>query len=72
LAAADLGLDMIALSHAEGVKVDAWTHKMENAKQGFTAAEGQAFAHLLALKPDQITTDEPHATEAAWAQWSVQ
>ncbi len=72
LAAADLGLDMIALSHAEGVKVDAWTHKMENATQGFTAAEGQAFARLLALKPDQITTDEPHATEAAWAKWSAQ
>lgn len=72
LTAADLGLDIIALSRAEGVKVDAWTHKFANPSAGFSEAEGQAFAKLLALKPDQITTDEPVATEAAWAKWSAQ
>ena len=71
LSAANLGLDMIALSHAEGVKIDAWTHHMENPSTGFSPAEGAEFAKLLALKPDQITTDEPIATEAAWAAWSA-
>lgn len=69
LSAADLGLDMVALAHAEGVKIDAWTHRMQNPSVGFTPAEGEDFAKLLALKPDQITTDEPIATEAAWAAW---
>ena len=69
LSAAHLGLDMIALSHAEGVTVDAWTHKMANPQAGFSVPEGETFSTLLALKPDQITTDEPVATEAAWANW---
>jgi glycerophosphoryl diester phosphodiesterase len=71
LSAADLGLDMIALAHTEGVKVDAWTHHMQNPSAGFNPAEGQDFAKLLALKPDQITTDEPIATQAAWTAWST-
>jgi hypothetical protein len=65
--AARQGLDMVALSHAEGVSVDAWTHKMAAPTQGFSAAEWVEFAALMALRPDQITTDEPVATEAAWA-----
>lgn len=66
LAAAGMGLDMIALAHAEGVAVDAWTHRMASAADGFRDAEWADFAALLALRPDQITTDEPVATEVAW------
>ena len=64
--AARQGLDMVALAHAEGVQVDAWTHKMASPAQGFSDAEWQEFIALMALQPDQITTDEPRATEAAW------
>ncbi len=66
LATARQGLDMVALAHAEGVQVDAWTHKMASPAQGFTDAEWIEFSALMALRPDQITTDEPVATEAAW------
>ncbi len=66
VAAARVGLDMVALAHAEGVAVDAWTHKMATPTQGFSPSEAVEFAALMALKPDQITTDEPVATEAAW------
>lgn len=66
LTAAELGLDMIALAHAEGVAVDAWTHAMAQPAAGFSDPEWLAFSNLLALKPDQITTDEPVATQAAW------
>lgn len=65
--AAAQGLNMIGLAHAEGVQVDAWTHKMAQPAQGFSDAEWDRFAALLALRPDQITTDEPVATEAAFA-----
>ena len=65
--AARAGLDMVALAHAEGVKVDAWTHHMAHPQRGFTGPERAEFAELMALRPDQITTDEPVATEAAWA-----
>ncbi len=65
VAAARQGLDMIALAHAEGVEVDAWTHALIDPVMGFSDAEWVEFAALLALKPDQITTDEPVATEAA-------
>lgn len=60
------GLDMVALARAEGVQVDAWTHKMAAPAQGFSEAEWGEFAALMALRPDQITTDEPVATEAAF------
>lgn len=63
---ARLGLDMIALAHAEGVAVDAWTHGIADPSKDFSPAEWVEFAELLALKPDQITTDNPVATEAAW------
>ena len=65
--AARHGLDMVALARAEGVQVDAWTHKISAPLDGFSEAEGREFAALMALRPDQITTDEPVATEAAWA-----
>jgi glycerophosphoryl diester phosphodiesterase len=66
LSAAQMGLDMIAMAHAEGVLVDAWTHAMATPSQGFSDAEWTAFSDLVALKPDQITTDSPLATEAAF------
>lgn len=64
--AARQGLDMVALAQAEGVQVDAWTHCLKSPATGFAEAEGREFAALMALKPDQITTDEAVATEAAW------
>ncbi len=66
LTAARLGLDMVALAHAEGVMVDAWTHQMADPARGFSDPEWVEFSALVALKPDQITTDEAVATEAAW------
>lgn len=66
LAAQAQGLDMVAMAHDEGVLVDAWTHKFASPKSGFSDAEWHEFAALLTLRPDQITTDEPVATEAAY------
>lgn len=60
------GLDLIALSQAEGVAVDAWTHSLSAPALGFTTTEWPRFRALMALGPDQITTDESIATEAAW------
>lgn len=59
------GLDLVALCHAEGVKVDAWTFTIAD-PAGFSDAEWGQFSALMALGPDQITTDEAIATEAAW------
>jgi glycerophosphoryl diester phosphodiesterase len=59
------GLDLVALCHAEGVKVDAWTYTLAD-PAGFSDAEWGQFSALMALGPDQITTDEAIATEAAW------
>lgn len=64
--AARLGLDMVALAHGEGVEVDAWTHQLARPSEGFSGTERAEFQTLMALGPDQITTDEPVATEAAW------
>jgi glycerophosphoryl diester phosphodiesterase len=64
--ASRMGFDMVALAHAHGVQVDAWTHRMTDPAQGFAAPEWVEFAALMALQPDQITTDEPVATEAAY------
>jgi glycerophosphoryl diester phosphodiesterase len=66
LALAVQGLDLVALAQAEGVAVDAWTHRLTQPDMGFTEAEWPAFRALMALGPDQITTDEAVATEAAW------
>jgi glycerophosphoryl diester phosphodiesterase len=59
------GLDLVALCHAEGVKVDVWTYTLAD-PAGFSDAEWDQFWALMALGPDQITTDEAVATEAAW------
>ena len=67
LVTAERGLDLVALARAEGVAVDAWTHAMADPEAGFSDREWAQFQALLALSPDQITTDAPLATEAAWA-----
>jgi glycerophosphoryl diester phosphodiesterase len=66
LKAATDGLDLIGLCHAEGKLVDAWTFTLNNPGQGFSDQEWRDFSALLALKPDQITTDEAPATERAY------
>ncbi|MDP1730296.1 MAG: glycerophosphodiester phosphodiesterase family protein [Devosia sp.] len=66
LGAATEGLDLIGLCHAEGKLVDAWTFTLEDPERGFTDEEWLDFSALLALKPDQITTDEAPATERAY------
>ncbi len=60
------GLDLIALCQAEGRKVDAWTFTLKSPATGFDEAEWHAFSALMALNPDQITTDEAPATERAY------
>jgi hypothetical protein len=60
------GIDLIAIAHEHGVKVDAWTFTLEDPVGGFSDAEWAAFGALMALKPDQVTTDEAPATERAW------
>jgi glycerophosphoryl diester phosphodiesterase len=66
LKAAGDGLDLIALAHDVGKRVDAWTYNMKAPSAGFSPSEAQEFSALMALKPDQITTDEAPATERAW------
>jgi glycerophosphoryl diester phosphodiesterase len=67
LQAAKDGLDLIGLCHDAGRLVDAWTFNLKDPDAGFDEAEARSFSALMALKPDQITTDEPVATERAWA-----
>ncbi|WP_117191771.1 glycerophosphodiester phosphodiesterase [Rhizobium terrae] len=67
LQAAVGGLDLIGLCHDAGRLVDAWTFNLANPDRGFDADESRDFSALMALKPDQITTDESVATERAWA-----
>ncbi|MBA1345532.1 glycerophosphodiester phosphodiesterase family protein [Rhizobium sp. WYCCWR 11146] len=66
LDAANAGLDMIALCRDEGKRVDAWTFTLKDPEAGFSEEEWQSFSALMALTPDQITTDEAPATERAW------
>lgn len=66
LGAAKEGLDLIGLCHSEGKLVDTWTFTLKSPDQGFSDQEWQDFSALLALKPDQITTDEAPATELAY------
>lgn len=66
LKAAEDGLDLIALCHGEGKKVDVWTFTLNDPVNGFSDAEWRNFSALMALAPDQITTDEASATELAW------
>ena len=68
LAASKEGIDLVALAHEHGVKVDAWTFTLEDPSRGFSDAEWAAFGALMALKPDQISTDEAIATEHAWRE----
>ena len=71
LQAAKDGLDLIGLCHDADRLVDAWTFNLKNPDAGFDEAEARSFSALMALKPDQITTDEPVATERAWAAISA-
>jgi glycerophosphoryl diester phosphodiesterase len=66
LDAAKAGSDLIALCHGEGKGVDAWTYTLKQPDSGFSDAEWQDFSALMALKPDQVTTDEPIAMQRAW------
>lgn len=65
-AARQRGCDLVALCRAEGVRVDAWTFTPARPALGFSAAEWADFRELIAQRPDQITTDESRATEAAY------
>lgn len=67
LAAARAGLDLIAACHDRGKTVDAWTYNLQDRSNGFSDVEWTQFRSLMALKPDQITTDEAPATERSWA-----
>lgn len=60
------GLDLVALCHAKGKQVDAWTYTPQSVGSGLSDAEMAQFLALIALKPDQITTDEAVALEKAW------
>lgn len=60
------GLDMVALCHAEGRQVDAWTFTPRDLGTGLTGVEREHLLAIVALKPDQITTDEAVALERAW------
>ncbi|WP_105437947.1 glycerophosphodiester phosphodiesterase [Neorhizobium sp. T25_13] len=71
LQAAKDGLDLIGLCHDADRLVDAWTFNLKNPDAGFDEAEARSFSALMELKPDQITTDEPVATERAWAAISA-
>ncbi|WP_454856873.1 glycerophosphodiester phosphodiesterase [Rhizobium binxianense] len=66
LDAAAKGLDLVALCHGEGKLVDAWTYTLADPDKGFSEAEWADFSALMALKPDQVTTDEALAMERAW------
>ncbi|ARO33842.1 glycerophosphoryl diester phosphodiesterase protein (plasmid) [Rhizobium sp. NXC14] len=66
LDAAEDGFDLIGLCRDEGKRVDAWTFTLKDPEAGFSDAEWRNFSALMALKPDQITTDEAPATERAW------
>jgi glycerophosphoryl diester phosphodiesterase len=60
------GLDLISLCQSEGRRVDAWTFTLKRPDIGFDNEEWANFQALMALKPDQLTTDEAPATERAW------
>jgi glycerophosphoryl diester phosphodiesterase len=59
--AADAGFDMVAAFHAHGKRIDAWTVR-EASQQTKPIVE-----RLLALKVDQITTDDPEGLIALLA-----
>jgi len=61
LAAEDAGFDIVAPIHAAGKTIDAWTIRQ------VTPASLEQVERLLALKVDQITTDDPEGLHAALA-----
>lgn len=66
--AAAEGLDLIALCHAHDRRVDAWTWNPANPQAGFDNDEWRGFCALVALRPDQITTDECQRIEQVWTE----
>jgi glycerophosphoryl diester phosphodiesterase len=58
LAAEGLGIDLVAPFRAAGKAVDAWTLNTHH------AGAARSVKRLVALKVDQITTDEPDALQA--------
>ncbi|WP_179869766.1 glycerophosphodiester phosphodiesterase [Rhizobium chutanense] len=68
LDAAKEGLNLIGLCQDHGKRVDAWTFTLRDPEAGFSDEEWRNFQALMALKPDQITTDEAPATERAWGR----
>ncbi|WP_375598081.1 glycerophosphodiester phosphodiesterase [Devosia sp. Naph2] len=61
LAAQDAGFDIVTPIHAAGKTIDAWTIRQ------VTPASLEQVERLLALKVDQITTDDPEGLHAALA-----
>jgi glycerophosphoryl diester phosphodiesterase len=60
LAAQGLGIDLVAPFRAAGKAVDAWTLNTDH------AGAARSVKRLVALKVDQITTDEPDALQALY------
>jgi glycerophosphoryl diester phosphodiesterase len=58
LAAGDAGVDVVAMFHAAGRRVDAYTIKSADAETLIIVQR------LLSLKVDQITTDDPEGLAA--------
>ena len=61
LAAQDAGFDIVTPIHTAGKTIDAWTIRQ------VTPASLEQVERLLALKVDQITTDDPEGLHAALA-----
>jgi glycerophosphoryl diester phosphodiesterase len=61
LAAAGVGIDLVDPFHAAGKAVDAWTLDTDH------PGAAESLRRLVALKVDQITTDEPDALQALFA-----
>ena len=60
------GVDLVAICRDAGKRVDAWTYTLSDPGSGFSDREWLEFSRLLELGADQITTDEPLATERAF------
>jgi glycerophosphoryl diester phosphodiesterase len=58
LAADEMGVDLVAPFRAAGKAVDAWTLNTDHPQAG------RSLQRLIALKVDQITTDEPDALQS--------
>ena len=65
LRASEIGFDLVAAYHAAGRKIDAYTLKQATPETAGIAEQ------LLALKVDQITTDDPEALERLLQQPAV-